>query len=194
MADIPVVHLPGRDYADEAVRRDWRKRGFAVTAEFSDHPVRQPCALCTAEREEPAMADEQAGPASLGEIAAVIERGRLIERRVRALADEWTRASDADEAPSTGYDAYARAAAQVYGVLSAAGPAAPEDHLAEIERHVRALYAERELPKRCRHAWPSGPVERQETGTAETCLLGCRTIRRRGLEGVRFVYPEGNHG
>lgn len=54
MAEIPVVHLPGRDYADDATRRDWRKQGYAVTAEFGGHPVLQPCVLCTAEREQAA--------------------------------------------------------------------------------------------------------------------------------------------
>src|SRR6267154_506257 len=49
VADAPVVHLPDRDYHDDAIRRDWRKQGFAVTPEFGGHPVREQCPKCTGE-------------------------------------------------------------------------------------------------------------------------------------------------
>ena len=54
MADAPVVHLPQRDYDDAAKRRDWQRSGYAVTAEFGDHPVRTGCAQCSEPQERPA--------------------------------------------------------------------------------------------------------------------------------------------
>jgi hypothetical protein len=42
-----VVHLPDRDYNDEAARRDWQKQGFATTTVFGGHPVLTECAQCS---------------------------------------------------------------------------------------------------------------------------------------------------
>jgi hypothetical protein len=43
----PVVHLPERDYADEAARRDWQKQGYSTTPLFGSHPVLQRCPACS---------------------------------------------------------------------------------------------------------------------------------------------------
>jgi hypothetical protein len=161
-------------YAHPGEERYLHAAGLAEALDGSQQPVRR--------------LPQPAGP---GEVQRELARLRFIENQVRALAGEWHEDSGPEDT------AVVSCANQVEDVLAAAGTGIPVDHLAEIERHVAALRAEMEIPKRCRHAWESGPWELQKPGTDETCLLGCRTIRRRSgdiSEGVHFVYPENIHG
>lgn len=84
MADIPVVHLPALDYADDAIKRDWRKTGYAVTAEFAGHPVREACPQCSAAPVEIAPPRDEMLESLLAELDCLVHPAGEAEARAVA--------------------------------------------------------------------------------------------------------------